>query len=635
MKTEQQLDPSSDLPNESRLVTIDQVNRELDQLEKAPGSIRNIKSALKQMVSQGYLSESLLVQQLGSDFELTRKSIQKAIKKDGKSPQWGSFINDIRWAVNEIATFDVTHLPFSDALKLLAVKRFGKGKGLYALALLMVRAVKEDDEKCATNNLVRWMQGVSYPRTEKSFELLNKVERYLGSDGSLSGRVGKPIYRKTMGVRELLPPVSIPSAVSDELDQLCEYRVKGIPPSPSTLLEEIGDYRAYRIYSDVDSDSWTAKTAKNMKKFFARFYRFVEDAFPEKATSIQLVDMLCPELLTLFVRHEISRGTLSNTSRYLQWLASEAKPNSFFSVALSPCNSVFYKHKPNTYSRWLEDIELTRAEIQRHQKRLNADYEALEGSRNVDFILASENPDELTRLISEAIWAESQMASQSSSRAIITLMTALMFDIELVCPIRASNYAALRIAGSLTTAEAKKLTSTDQCLYYDSQKDCYVVFVGKQMLKNRKSKNITDVRQPLPHLTDKIGEYLSARSAFLESNGVGTDSLNIVTRTTERKGKITSQIGDTQKPDSMANTFKLRTGHVIRTHLGIQDEPGINPHGMRHLAATAFLRDHPENYTGLATLLMDDLNTVLRVYARRDDAGNSEKIANWAANKYK
>jgi hypothetical protein len=41
----------------------------------------------------------------------------------------------------------------------------------------------------------------------------------------------------------------------------------------------------------------------------------------------------------------------------------------------------------------------------------------------------------------------------------------------------------------------------------------------------------------------------------------------------------------------------------------------------RHLVATRFLRQHPENYLGVAALLHDSLTTVLKHYAPPDASG--------------
>lgn len=50
---------------------------------------------------------------------------------------------------------------------------------------------------------------------------------------------------------------------------------------------------------------------------------------------------------------------------------------------------------------------------------------------------------------------------------------------------------------------------------------------------------------------------------------------------------------------------------------------------MRHLMATLYLKDHPKDYTGLATLLMDELTTVTNIYAGRNDKENHEEIESW------
>jgi integrase/transcriptional regulator with XRE-family HTH domain len=65
-------------------------------------------------------------------------------------------------------------------------------------------------------------------------------------------------------------------------------------------------------------------------------------------------------------------------------------------------------------------------------------------------------------------------------------------------------------------------------------------------------------------------------------------------------------------------------GHTVRklTSRYIPGSPGFGPHAVRHLVATAWLREHPGDFLTVSELLNDTLETVLKNYAhlRRDDS---------------
>ncbi|MFZ6010243.1 MAG: hypothetical protein ACOYXT_07810 [Bacteroidota bacterium] len=81
--------------------------------------------------------------------------------------------------------------------------------------------------------------------------------------------------------------------------------------------------------------------------------------------------------------------------------------------------------------------------------------------------------------------------------------------------------------------------------------------------------------------------------------------------------------------------FKKITKELIGRISPDMDHPGIHPHAMRHLAATMFLNDNPDNFVALSTLLNDSLKVVIDTYAEIDTDKQSNKISNWAATHYK
>jgi len=58
----------------------------------------------------------------------------------------------------------------------------------------------------------------------------------------------------------------------------------------------------------------------------------------------------------------------------------------------------------------------------------------------------------------------------------------------------------------------------------------------------------------------------------------------------------------------------------------IPGSPGFRAHAVRHLVATAFLRQYPRDYVRLAHLLCDSLETVLRIYAHLE---HDETLSDW------
>jgi transcriptional regulator with XRE-family HTH domain len=80
-------------------------------------------------------------------------------------------------------------------------------------------------------------------------------------------------------------------------------------------------------------------------------------------------------------------------------------------------------------------------------------------------------------------------------------------------------------------------------------------------------------------------------------------------------------------PTSMWVTASMRLVEITYRHLSNQIPQGIPMQSFRHLVASRYLKLHPGEYQGVATLLHDSLQTVLDTYAPADPTNAFERSA--------
>jgi len=182
--------------------------------------------------------------------------------------------------------------------------------------------------------------------------------------------------------------------------------------------------------------------------------------------------------------------------------------------------------------------------------------------------------------------------------------------------LRVKNFGQLQWGGSIRSEDISAIETP--CLLWLEDKQSYFILVPKKFLKNRKSKAINPIKQPVPFfLNGRIRTYLDYRSKYLKKTDNPSNLLFYSTT------------------NALSTIYELYTRAIIAQiwpeRKGLY---GINIHAMRHLAATLYLADNKKDYVGLATLLNDDLKTVIDVYAKRNDTENALEIRNWATDKF-
>ena len=114
------------------IITIQQIEWEIDQLDKSDNSKNNIKSALKKMVSVELIDLFDVELQFSTHFERLMLNIKLYVKNNNVSKSWPSFLNDIQICVNNLIQFDVSDASFGDTLLILLRKKYGRHLSTYS-----------------------------------------------------------------------------------------------------------------------------------------------------------------------------------------------------------------------------------------------------------------------------------------------------------------------------------------------------------------------------------------------------------------------------------------------------------------------------------------------------------------------
>lgn len=183
-------------------------------------------------------------------------------------------------------------------------------------------------------------------------------------------------------------------------------------------------------------------------------------------------------------------------------------------------------------------------------------------------------------------------AAGGSLQEAIHKRDALLLSVLVANPLRARNY--------ILATWNQNGTGT----LYQRESGQWRIRFGAGDFKNDQDALQTDYDAPLPgYLNERIEDYLlDYRPRLLQKNPLG---------------KILFPNG---KTGDIWEGLNRRVSKI--TERLIPETPGFGPHAMRHIAATDWLRKHPNDFLTAAQLLHDKLETVLRDYAhlRQDDA---------------
>ena len=254
-----------------------------------------------------------------------------------------------------------------------------------------------------------------------------------------------------------------------------------------------------------------------------------------------------------------------------------------------------------------------------------------DSKRHIKFLL-NMPPEEMKKSVNLIIKElfKNEESEESNFRDIATStfrssISGLVIQLCRACPLRVHNWADLKYIEVPSNFEHQ-----EPSLAYHKDIGRYRIFVPQAYLKNRERKDIFDVDMILPqNFNTDIEKFIKLRQELLEQFDAKEQKLFFKVTLIKEKASARGYNTTDLSSDIMAATKKV-INRLFPEILSL----GINPHGLRHLSATDFLNDNPENYPSLAVLLNDSLIVVLNTYARIDSKLKSQQICEWAEKKY-
>tara|TARA_R110001606_G_C15400859_1_gene652975 strand:- start:6647 stop:8584 length:1938 start_codon:yes stop_codon:yes gene_type:complete len=615
------------------LITVDDVRQQIELIEKSAGSIKNIKAGFNKMLQIGLIDGDRLQEQFSSKgFPLTLLEVKNWVAQNNTNKQWPSFLNDIKQAISGF-TFSISDdSSFADTIRFFAYRKLGSHLSDKKIADEIVKSEflpnVEGQHESQTrinfaNSYVSWLKG-RYRSSTGDFQSKFKcMDDFLGARRRIleKGMFLASLNRNT-GQRgsngSLSPSLDLPDFIEKEFEVFCEWKIQSTRPKDPVQFSNLNTQRKRAIRA-TNNSPWTinsdgdADTKIGFKSKVKAAYTYFSSTNENVKFSIQSIFNV--EFLEGFTGWSLKKGTPGTTIKFLLWVASEAKINSFTSHYSIPedCHS---------YDEWIEELSYIHFIATEKIKELKNNYVALDGKRNVNFIIEADDPwgvyfdivktmKKITVVKGYSLWSHASY---------------LAFRWMIYAPLRVRNVSMLKWLGVVSERDFIRFEENKEIgIFQLADSGEFGVFVHKSHLKNKGSSTVESIYQEFLGMKCDFEHYLKTREKEILKLGVTTELWAFGVSNTASNGP-----GGRVRPTHVGNELVKITQQALSVLYPDEHNAGINPHGMRHLSATLFLNDNPENYTGLSTLLMDRLDTVIAVYAKINNKQNGKKIRQWA-----
>lgn len=596
---------------------LEAVIQQVKVIDKSEGSIKNILSTLNVYLKNDVLSPTGLIDQLLYDFNNTLDRARCFYHETEKNKSSLSHLNDLKFAASNAVVIDIDKISLSSALLFIATQESDKCKINKSDAAGIIFALaRRNSIHIGCFTITNWINGKKPRVTKTTIELIELLDDKFNLKGKLKRKLDKKTITNQSS-RNSHPRVELNDKINQQIDDYIKYRTKGtLPERDHVFKDNHKDIKklhqnppGIKGWSlDMNNDTETGNKFRTLIQGFINFIHY----YSNKHSIDVDFDISLIFDITWVNRYKmdcINRDIYKTPIMFFTAIKKEAVWNSYLSR---------YHAHIHELSEWHEEIDeihenavLNIIEL-KSIKKLD-----LDGKRNIEFILNDENPDQLINKIQDEFDYLIKTNTRGSLHSWTMQRSAFIFKISTngMCPLRIKNFVNLKWIGESNKFEVKR--NKVSCLYFDVNTDSYSIFVPKKDLKNRKGKHSNDIHRKLKKkMNDYIDNMLDIRDLFLKTkngriaeNKFGSDSLLLL---------------NPYNKDPRLSAHSLKVIQRIRPELNITT--GINPHALRHLVATRYLKHKPEKYSALATLLNDKLETVINVYARRDDEGNSEEL---------
>jgi hypothetical protein len=332
-------------------------------------------------------------------------------------------------------------------------------------------------------------------------------------------------------------------------------------------------------------------------------------------TNVNFFSLLDPDLLHQFYQHCTYSNryrTFTTFAKYLKTLLQRGRHSYFYMSKTAQKQAVDYllsANHINNDSEFLTYINEYLLSIE--DMKISAESDFIDNSEsfdNINFILKRERP--LTFLVD--VYKKSQnryTEDLSLQNKLIHARDTLTTHLQMYNPLRAASMVALTIPlkkGTLRPINTFSSVSEDGNVNKGAS---YQIVLDKNSLKNIFSANEAEYKANFPlSVEEDLHIYLNLRKSYLEYMNKTSEFLFIPTA---NQSDYKPEQGISA--DSLSKSYK----NFITKHRppGDYEFRPFGLHANRHIVATNYLREHPEQYVVVAEILHDKIETVLATYA--------------------
>jgi hypothetical protein len=601
-----------------------QVINKLKLLDKSPGSISNIISGFNQMIKAGLLPTPIRKEYFQLPYYAKlKRNIRTHSKLNGKGKQWSSFVNDIQLAVLSSDEIDFTESTLSELLISLLSDTFGPNIS----KSVMMKMLKEDAFEFSKEQPVyKWLSGTDMPRNSKEgAATIARLDTITNADGMLIKKYRQyyPFQTAPRNKRSLDDTPHNFKGILKQNEDFEAWKMDGtLPTYVPTQWQGLASYDLIRVKPQL-KDRWTENSQGTCNASINRIRTLTQLAksYRQYKTDIKEEEILFHHFFDIhFIDYHFSNciqnSIYKSALRDFRALGSACTPNSFESFYFIPDGA--------NPERWEKELQALAVYTRAKQGEINNISTDLDGARHIRFIINSDDPEGKVNAISDFLF-EAQYTHTKLAPKISALSMSFYWELCRSCPLRVENFVNLKWLGELSNTQVDLLEAGKKMGVYKRISDGnYYVFVHFSHLKNKKVKGTVSIHQNISYMNSLVETLIAHNYQYFKEKG--------------RKNFDYLIFGLIEAPSkfpgsSFSHRFKNNTYTAICYLFPEVESTGINPHAMRHLAATLYLRDNPKDYVAVSTMLMDTLETVIRVYAKVDNKKNAQSIHDWVSRK--
>jgi hypothetical protein len=528
------------------------------------------------------------------------------------------------------------NIPFANLIIILGKMKYGENTKLETIAN---KITSEMSIRIGKETLVKWLRGaLNIGSTSLNVERLNNIEiilkmkpNELVSAAGLSYSFIKNIHRKENKKSEVIGVEweRLPTSFKEEFEQFVKFKTK----TEVCILKKVTPFKERDVLLKGEN-TWSLRddgfngSAITFKSQIRTFIGFLVHHNDIEFSSIKnLIDILNWNNLRDYRDFRLEKKSgYYTTARFFSTLTSNCYNKGFFHKLADSSMFDTWTNR-GEFESWLDYLDSLRESF------LECGYEALDELHensteekaaliNIKHMLP--NPvnlltykDTITTCRGILNCMEIRATSLVVPKFRLTRKRSIIFFImALYRPLRVSNFCKLKIID-----ESELHNNSGSVIFFNSSLKLWQIKIPKQAFKNRRSKSCRPLDCTLSKiLSSHISSYVEERKQYLLHLKKTSDYFLI-----NSKGNKTAT-------NTMGISLKMHTLEAVIVYYeskGIKFSnyiAGINPHAIRHLAASIYLYRFNGDVLGAAALLNDNVQTVIDTYIQFDDNSHQARI---------